>query len=166
VTLDRHVRTLTVVSRDLWIRGVDAQKVRIVVVQTKGDPVILLSTDLTLSPTSMIELYGRRFPAELAIRNLKQCFGLGDYQCTSLLAMTRFVGGSLLSYCVWQVVAVQEHEAEWLQPNNESRTPLSFVRLSRSVRRFVVGRLFAHSACNGEFHNYEAVADHLNRLFV
>ena len=165
VSLSRQVRTLTVVSRDLWIRGVECQKVRIVVVQTKGEPVILLSTDLTLPPASIVELYGLRFPAELALRNLKQFFGLEDYQCPSLLAITRFVGLSLISYCVWQLVSLQEQEAAWLQPQ-ESRTPLSFVRLSRSVRRFVVGKLFANSACDGEFHNYEAVAEQLNRLFV
>jgi len=168
VRLYGKVETLRVVTRDLWIRGVESQKVRVVVVKTKGRPVILLSTDLTLPPVAIVESYGLRFPAELAIRNLKQYFGLGDYQCTGLLAMIRFVGLSLISYCLWQSVQVKDAETDWCQDREtrRTRTRFSFARLSQAVRRFTVGQLFANSACGGEFQNYGAVAEHLNRLFV
>lgn len=165
VTLYGKLETLHLVTRDLWIRGVESQKVRVVVVKTKGRPVILVSTDLTLPPTAIVTSYGLRFPAELGIRNLKQFFGLGDYQCTGLLAMTRYVGLSLLGYCIWQVVQVKDREATWLQ-SQDGGTHFSFARLSRAVRRFTVGQLFSQSACDGEFQNYGAVADTLNRLFV
>ncbi len=165
VTLYGKLETLQIVTRDLWIRAVESQKVRVVVVKTKGRPVILLSTDLTLPPTAIVTCYGLRFPAELGIRNLKQFFGLGDYQCTGLLAITRYVGLSLIGYCIWQLVQVKEREAAWLQDQGVG-THFSFARLSRAVRRFNVGQLFSKSACDGEFQNYGDVADNLNRLFV
>ncbi len=160
------LETLHVVTRDLWIRGVESQKVRVVVVQTRGRPVILLSTDLSLPPVAIVDSYGLRFPAELAIRNLKQFFGLGDYQCTGLLAITRFVGLSVISYCLWQVVQVKDSEAAWLQIQEAARTRFSFARLSQAVRRLTVGKLFAKSVCDGNVQNNGEAADHLNRLFV
>ena len=159
-------QTLTMVTRDMWIRGVTCQKVRVVVVKTTGRAVILLCTDLTLSPRVIVESYGLRFPAELGIRNLKQFFGLGDYQCTGLLSITRFVGLSLISYCVWQLVQLHDEEAEWLATQDSGRAPLSMARLSRAVRRYTVGKLFAKSACSGEFQDVTAMSEQVNRLFV
>lgn len=165
VTLYGKWETLMVVTRDLWIRGVESQKVRVVVVKTRGDPVILLSTDLSLPPVAIVESYGLRFPAELSIRNLKQFFGLGDYQCTGLLAITRFVGMSLMSLCLWQLVQVKDAEATWLQ-ERDGRTRFSFAHVSQAVKRVTVGKLFSHSACGGECQNYGDMADTLNCFFV
>jgi hypothetical protein len=38
----------------------------------------LVSTDLTLPPEAIIQLYAARFPLELSLRDLKQYCGLGD----------------------------------------------------------------------------------------
>ncbi len=63
-------RELKAVCRDIWIRGVESQKARVVIVKAKGTPIILMTTDLTLDAEQSIEIYGRRFGAELAIRDL------------------------------------------------------------------------------------------------
>ena len=49
------------------------------------------SLDLRLSAAQIIEIYGARFSIELAIRDLKQHFGLGHYQCYLGIAIDRFV---------------------------------------------------------------------------
>jgi len=48
------------------------QKLRFVLVEIDGKQSILVSTDLTLAPVVIIELYGRRFKIECAFRELKQ----------------------------------------------------------------------------------------------
>ena len=97
VSIYGKIKKLKVVTRDLWITGVESRKVRIVVVKTKGQPVIFVSTDLMLTPVQIIEIYARRFMGETVIRDLKQHFGIGDYQCT---------GPAILIMAFRQVIAV------------------------------------------------------------
>lgn len=161
------LKTFNIVTRDVWIRDVITQKVRVVVIQTTGDPVILLSTDLTLTPKQIIILYGMRFSVELGIRDAKQHFGLGDYQCTSFLAMTRFVGLSLVSFCLWRIALLTEQNAEWLMQGecfNEETSPLSFVRIRRATRRYVIGKLFENSASGADFHKCGTVPEEILRM--
>jgi len=156
------LKTFNIVTRDVWIRDVIIQKVRVVVIQTAGVPIILLSTDLTLTPKQIIILYGMRFSVELGIRDAKQHFGLGDYQCTSFLAMTRFVGLSLVSFCLWRIALLTEQNAEWLI--QEETSPLSFVRIRRATRRFVIGKLFEKSASGADFQKSGVVPEEVLRM--
>lgn len=155
-------RTFHVVTRDVWIRDV-IQKVRVVVIQTTGEHIILLSTDLTLSARQIITLYSMRFAAELGIRDGKQHFGLGDYQCTSFIAMTRFVSLSLISFCLWRITFLTDIDAEWLQ-SQEKTSPLSFTRIRRATRRFVIRQIFRNSAGGANFQKSGAVPEEIFRL--
>lgn len=58
----------------LWGQGL-YQKLRFVLVQRGDAKTILVSTDLTLSPTSIIHLYCHRFRVEFTFRSLKQDIG-------------------------------------------------------------------------------------------
>ncbi|MCS6806504.1 MAG: transposase [Acidobacteriota bacterium] len=164
VTVSGQAQTHPVVTRDLWITDV-TQKVRVVVIQMVAEPLILLSTDLTLSPPQIIHLYARRFPLELAIRDLKQHFGLGDYQCTSGLALSRFVGLALISFCLWRLVLLYHPPADWLQSHHPT-APLSLTNLSRAVRRLLIGRIFHTSAAGADLPNSPTVPQELFRLIV
>ena len=84
------IGTVLCVARDLWIRDV-CKKVRVVVVEGVKDPVLFVSTDLSLSAKAIIEIYSSRFSIEIAFRDLKQHFGFGDYQTTSTQGFFRFV---------------------------------------------------------------------------
>ena len=53
------------VERFVFIRGFQP-KVKVVVAQGKKEPIIFLSTDLTLTAAQIIEIYGARFSIELA----------------------------------------------------------------------------------------------------
>jgi hypothetical protein len=156
------LRTYNVVTRDVWIRDV-TQKVRVVVIQTTGGHIILLSTDLTLTARQIITLYSMRFAAELGIRDAKQHFGLGDYQCTSFGAMTRFVGLSLMSLCLWRLTLLTDMDEEWLQ-NQDKISPLSFTRIRRATTRFAIRQIFRKSADGANFQNSGDVPDEIFRL--
>jgi len=138
------------VVRDVWLRDV-AQKVRVVVLEGTTEPCILVSTDLTLSALQIIEIYGARFSIELTIRDLKQHFGLGDYQCTSTLAILRFVHLACVAFCLWRLLLLEHLEAGWLQVTSPRvslpEAPLSFQRVRRALRAWATQQvLFAHSA--------------------
>jgi DDE superfamily endonuclease len=147
---EEHVQ---VVWRDLWLRDV-RHKVRVVVVATKREPILLVSTDLTLPPEAIIQLYAARFPMELTLRDLKQYGGLGDYQCSTLLAIHRFVHIALTACCLWRLTMLQDQQAPWLAAGTASPagepTPLSCQRLHRALRRFVLQRIFAPSAAGAD----------------
>jgi hypothetical protein len=61
-------RTLTIhaVCRDVWLRNI-GQKVRVVVFEGIKEPIILVSTDVSLSIAQIIEIYAARFTVELVI---------------------------------------------------------------------------------------------------
>jgi len=62
-----------------------------VVVKGIKNPVLFVSTDLSLSAKAIIEIYSSRFSIEIAFRDLKHHFGFGDYQTTSAIGIFRFV---------------------------------------------------------------------------
>ena len=88
-----------VVEREVFIRGFQP-KVKVVVAKGNKEPIIFLSTDLTLSGAQIIEIYAARFSIELAIRDLKQHFGLAHYQCYLGIAIDRFVHLACVAYCL------------------------------------------------------------------
>ena len=82
-------RQVQYVVIDLFLRDVK-HKVRVVIADGTNRPILLVSTSLDLSPTQILEIYAARFSIEIAIRELKQHFGLGDYQSTTTSAFLRF----------------------------------------------------------------------------
>ena len=139
-------------SRAVWLRDV-AQKVRVVVLEGAKEPFILVSTDLTLSALQIIELYGARFSIELTIRDLKQHFGLGDYQCTTTLAILRCVHLACLGFCLWRLALLEHLEAGWLQVTSARvslpEAPLSFQRVRRALRAWATRQIIFANATPG-----------------
>lgn len=142
-----------------------AQKARVVVIKRIGEPLILLCTDLSLSVEEIIQIYGLRYSLELSIRDSKQYFGLGDYQCRSFLAMTRFVGLSLLSLCLWRLTLLQNVDADWLQLP-EKTAPLSFNRVSQGLRRWALQQVFRKFAAETNLANCAATPEEIIRLIA
>jgi hypothetical protein len=158
---------LQVVWRNVWLRDV-TDKVRVVAIATKHEPILLVSTDVSLPPTVIIQLYAARFPMELALRDLKQYCGVGDYQCQTLLAIHRFVHLALTAFCLWRLTLLQDQQAPWLSMERTSSagelTPLSFQRLHRALRRLVLQRIFAASAPGADCQKTEVSYEQIFRI--
>jgi hypothetical protein len=163
VFLYGKIHLLQIVTRDRWIRGVLTQKVRVVVIKTTGAPSILLSPDLRLCPEEIMQIYALRCALELGIREAKQHFGLGQYQCIGFLAMTRLVRLTWVSFCLWRLTALTRWTAPWLQ-DHEKTSLLSFTRLSRAVRRFVIHQILQNSASQADFQKSEDTPEEIIRL--
>jgi len=150
LTLYGKLTEVVFVVRDVWLRDV-AQKVRVVVLEGTKEPILLVRTALTLSALQISEIYGARFSIELTIRDLKQHFGLGDYQCTTMLAILRFVHLACVAFCVWRLALLEHLEAGWLQMTAPGvalpEAPLSFQRVRRALRAWATRQvLFANAA--------------------
>jgi hypothetical protein len=137
-----------VVWREVGLRDVTC-KVRVVVIATH-EPILLVSTDLTLPAAVILQLYAARFPLELSLRALKQYGGLGDDQCYTLWAIHRFVHLALTACCLWRLTLLQDQQAPWLGAERMRPagplTPRSFQQRHRALRRLVLQRIFALSA--------------------
>ena len=152
LTLYGKLTEVVFVVRDVWLRDV-AQKVRVVVLEGAKEPILLVSTDLALSALQIIEIYGARFSIELTIRDLKQHFGLGDYQCTTTLAILRFVHLACLAFCLWRLALIENLNAGWLQVTaaraSLPEAPLSFQRVRRALRVWATRQVIFANASPG-----------------
>jgi len=100
-------------SVSLWLGSLDAVPrvlgalARIVVVRIPRQPlVVLMCTDLSLSPEQIVLRYASRFSIEIAFRELKQRFGFGDYQARSREAILRHVHLSFIACSLLQTILV------------------------------------------------------------
>jgi len=64
----------------------------------------LFSTDCQLAATQVVAWYAARFAIELGFRDLKQHFGLGDYQARRAVAAERHVTLCLVAYTWTQLL--------------------------------------------------------------
>lgn len=152
LTLYGKLTEVVFVVRDVWLRDV-AHKVRVVGLEGAKEPLLLVSPDLTLSALQIIESSGARLSLELTIRDLKHYFGLGDYQCTTTLAILRFVPLACVAFCVWRLVLLEHLEAGWLQVTaarvSLPEAPLSFPRGRRALRAWATRQVILANASPG-----------------
>lgn len=170
LTLYGTLTEVVFVVRDVWLRDV-AQKVRVVVLEGAKEPILLVSTDLALSALQIIEIYGARFSIELTIRDLKQHFGLGDYQCTTTLAILRFVHLACVALCLWRLVLLEHLEAGWLQVTSARgalpEAPLSFQRVRRALRAWATRQIiFANATAGADLEKIEQAHEPLLHMLM
>jgi len=161
VRLYGQVVTVCAVYREVWLRDI-SQKVKVVVIEGLKEPIILFATDLTLSPAQIIELYGARFTIELAIRDLKEHFGLADYQCYLATAIHRFVHLACLAFCLYRLLQLDKSTADWLPAVPKGVSPASFAHLRQGLQRYVIGRILA--AKSGKIPNLEDSSSELEAI--
>jgi hypothetical protein len=160
-----ELKTLQVVVRDVYLRDVK-KLVRVVAIETATKPLLLVCTDLTLSAQQIVEIYGSRFSIELTIRDLKQHFGFGDYQCYSTIAFLRFVFLSCVSFCLWMLLLIENNDSIFLNfpadKSFHSESLLSFCRLKRVVKKFVCSRIIFRKSAN--LADYDEIQRELDSL--
>jgi len=157
------------VVRDVRLREV-TEKVRVVIIEGIKKPVLLVSTDISLSARAIIEMYASRFSIEIAIRDLKQHFGLGDYQATTTEAYMRFVHLCCSAFCLWRLLLLTEDKQDWLlddKPAFKDESPLSFTKARRCLKRFVIKRiLFSKSAPDADFEKVFDEYESISRIAI
>jgi Transposase DDE domain len=152
------------VEREVYIRGFQP-KVKVVVMKGDKEPIILLSTDITLTAIQIIEIYGSRFSIELAIRDLKQHFGLGDYQCYLGIAIDRFVQLACVAYSLFRLFQMQQVEPDWMPKVSASCSAFSFSRLRRGLQHFAITQVLSQkSAPEGDLTPCSRELDQILRL--
>jgi hypothetical protein len=160
VCLYGKVRVVECVVREVWLRNL-SQKVRVVVIKGIVEPVILLSTDLSLSAKAIIEIYGARFSLEIALRDLKGHLGYSDYQSPTTLAFYRFVHLCCIAFCLWRLMLLPKNQVSWLEPTvlkSVDESTFSFAKARRGLRRFVIKELlssFSKSAPGADLRKVE-----------
>ncbi|WP_242867426.1 IS701 family transposase [Thermotalea metallivorans] len=164
VCLYGEIKTIEVVVKDLLLLDLD-RKVRVVVAKIGSSVTALISTDMTLTPAQIIEIYSARFSIEVAIRDMKQHLGLGDYQHQSLLPTFRFVHLVAVAYSIGKIALLKYSNSSWLHTyDNQGDTPwtseLSFKRLRICLRRFSLEKLvFSKTALDQEVEKNTSVKD-------
>ena len=158
-TLTVHIygktRQVTAVTREVWLRNIP-RKVKVVVIEGVKEPIILVSTDLSLTAAQIIEIYAARFSLEIAIRDLKQHFGFEDYQATTTTAE----GATLLHCFLHLEIDTAARERIHMVGRCEARgnikeSTFSFARARRGLRRFVIKQIFLNSAQAPDFEKIE-----------
>jgi len=156
------------VVRDVWLRDV-IKKVRVVVIEGVRNPILLISTDLSLTPEQIITIYSSRFVLEIAIRDLKGHFGIGSYQCRVVAGIIRFVHLCCLSFCLWRLAMMPQNRA-WLEDGHQEKgfrgdSYFSFAKASRSLRRYVIRNLiFSKFASGAELEKMEDEIRMISRI--
>ena len=141
-----HVHYLVI---DLFLRDVK-RKVRVVIADGKKRPILLVSTSLDFSPSQILEIYAARFSIEIAIRELKQYFGLGDYQSTTTLAFLRFTQLCCIAASLARLISFKQQTSEETHtPNIESATVSTISSVRQQIRRFVIRQLIFNKSIHG-----------------
>ena len=102
VSVSRYSKTTTVevaAVRCLWYGVFGRQEVQVILVRdkaTSGYDIALVTTDLALSPGSVIERYAARWSIEVSIEDAKQIGGVGQARNRVQLAVERTVPFALI----------------------------------------------------------------------
>lgn len=141
VLLYGQVVTVHAVCWQVWLRDI-SKKVKVVVIEGLKEPIILVSTDFSLSMAQIIEIYGARFTIELAIRDLKEHFGLADYQCYLTIAIHRFVHLACVVFCLYRLIQ-WDAPSDWLPPVPNGTSPVSFTYLRHRLQHCIISRILS-----------------------
>ena len=99
----------------------------------------LVSTDLDLSPQTLLRFYLTRWEVENFYRAIKQNLGWGDYQMRNLLAIERHV---LLVMVAYAFLELQRFDAA--QRSSDPKVRFTLGSLQRSLRRSVQRATIQH----------------------
>lgn len=72
----------------------------VIMLGEKQERIVIISTDLTLSASVIIEFYRMRFSIEFGFRDTKQFTGLGDYQVRGLASIEKHLTLSQTAYSI------------------------------------------------------------------
>jgi len=151
VTIYGRKTTVTCVVRDLWLRDV-TRKIRVVVLSGVKRPILIASTSKSLTAKEIIQIYAARFSLEIAIRELKQHLGFGDYQATTTAAFLRFTQLCCCALSIAKLILAKQESLDFLAQDSSTTSTegkLSIRRMRRCLKQFVLSRLLFARSNNG-----------------
>ena len=132
------------VSTELFLRKIPFP-VKVVVVKTASNPLILVCSSETISPEDIIELYAARFSIETAIEQMKRSLGWCDYQCYTSIAFHRFVNLICFAASWWKTLSLCIPVSSWcknfLPKPYINQTQTSFGLMRQVVRQYALQQL-------------------------
>ena len=149
------LKTIEYVLLDLLISGF-AHPIRYLVIDNIPTPVILATTNLTLSASEILEIYRARFQIEFCFRDMKQHVGLTQYQIRRLEAIEKFLNLAILVYSLLKIEfftnnAFQEMVSKNLDlPWRKKRSNFSFEQVLETVRLEIRFQRFFDTYTNGK----------------
>ena len=156
------------VEEILLLSGIP-EPVKVVVVKTKGEPLILVCTALHITAVDVIELYAARFTIETAIQYMKGEMGLLDCQCTTAVAIHRFMNLVCIATTWWRTMAMMFPVKTWSKhfvPKPyvvHTNTSLALIR--QVLRHLAVRRLvLSKSAKINDLEKLSAICADIDRL--
>jgi hypothetical protein len=132
------------VSTELFLRQVPFP-VKVVVVKTASNPLILVCSSVTISAEDIIHLYAARFSIETAIEQMKGSLGWSDYQCYTSIAFHRFVNLICFAASWWKTLSLCIPVSSWCKnffPKPYiNQTQTSFGLMRQVVRQYALQQL-------------------------
>lgn len=95
-----------IASKTILLKGWDRPVLLVIAKEKNGSPIFLFTTDLTLSPARVVELYAARWKIEIGFRELKQEGGMADYRVRSKQGIERHVTLSFVAQSLLQLLAL------------------------------------------------------------
>ena len=99
------------------------------------------------------------------MRDLKQHFGLADYQCYLGIAIERFVHLACLAYCLLGLYQREQLKSDWMPKVLKNHSVLSFSHLRRGLQHFAISQVLCpNSASEADFPSHSPELDQILRL--
>ncbi len=131
-----HNRLRVRLSSVVGLHRASGLPMRFVIMRCSGkDDVVIMSSDLSLTPREIARLYADRFAIEMTFRELKQHFGLGHYQVRLPEAMLRHVHLSAVACALTQLLTLRPPQSGWERAGTQFKaTPWRGANAPVSVR--------------------------------
>ena len=147
-----------IVNYKSWSRDLKV----LVIVSTSGTRRILCSTDLSLAPAEILELYQLRFQIEFLFRDAKQNTGLGHAQTLDAQGQGYFANASFTALNLFRL----EERDEAIIAGEVRQERVSSIRSfkSRKHHKFILNLLISRLAQSRDPENLEAFVDEVSRV--
>lgn len=95
-----------IASKIIILKGWNRPILLVMAKEKNGQPIFLFTTDLSLTPARVVELYAPRWKIEISFRELKQEGGMADYQVRSKKGIERHVTLCFVAHCLLQLLSI------------------------------------------------------------
>lgn len=156
--LDDKVVYSKIVNYKLWGRDLKV----LVIVNASGKHRVICSTDLSLSPTEILELYQLRFQIEFLFRDAKQNTGLGHAQTLDAHGQEHFANASFTALNLFRL----EERDEAIIADQSRQERVSSIRSLkiRKHHRFMLNLFISRLALSRDDKNLESVIEEVSRV--